>query len=68
MALRRTRLLESLIDHLLECNRTLADKVVFFYQRKYERSEAEVYDEQYESSKKLYCVREFYRKMLYSDS
>ena len=58
---------KQLVENLLECNRTLADKVVF-YQRKCERAEAEVYDEQFECSKKLHRVRQFYRNMLYSDS
>lgn len=58
---------EGLVEHLLECNRTLADKVVF-YQRRSERAETKVYDEQFECSKKVHRVREFYRNMLYSDS
>ena len=52
---------EDLVQHLLECNRSLADKVVFFYQRKFEKAEAKVYDEEFECSKKLHCVRDFYR-------
>ena len=59
---------EKLIQHLIKTNRNLSDKARL-YQKRYEDSECEIGEKEFEAQKKIKRIRHFYRNMiLFSNS
>ena len=58
---------DDLVDFLMKCNRTLADKA-HLYQAKYEKAESELWEQDLECKKKLQRVIGFYKKIINSES